>query len=373
MTQVPGTVATVTITTPLDVTKTVYTVLDFIEWQRAGALDLRPYFQRGSVWTPKAKSYFIDTLLRGYPVPVIYLQNKTNARTLKNVRQVVDGQQRLRTILAYIDASILPDRNAGDNIKIMRSHNRELADTAFEDLPESLQARLTSTEFSVHVLPSTLEDSELLQIFARLNSTGERLNDQELRNAAYHGAFKALSYELAYAQIDRWREWGLFTPRALAQMREVEFTSELMMVLLRGISAKSKAAIDGVYREYDDDFPQSDLVSERFSACFDVLDQIFRQGGGRQVDLAELQTQSWVYALFAAVAGAAYGIIEESSDYLSSISRDLSVADWSNAARRVRANLVSRQIPDDLAKALRGASTDRSSRLARYEFVIGHL
>jgi len=91
----------------LAVTKTLYNVSDFLEWQRGGGLNLRPYFQRGNVWTTKSKSYLIDTLLRGYPIPIIYLQIKTDSVSLRNVRQVVDGQQRLRTILAYVDINCL--------------------------------------------------------------------------------------------------------------------------------------------------------------------------------------------------------------------------------------------------------------------------
>ena len=358
---------------PLEVTKTLYSVLDFLEWQRSGALDLRPYFQRGSVWTPKAKSFFVDTLLRGYPVPIIFLQNRTDAHTLKNVRQVVDGQQRLRTILAYMDKDSLPDANPSDDIRIMRTHNRDLAGKSFDELPRRFRDRLATTELSVHVLPSKLADKDLLQLFARLNSTGERLNDQELRNAEFHGAFKSTAYELAYGQLDRWRDWTLFNPRALAQMREVELTSELMMLLLRGLSGKSKAAIDGIYKKYDDDFPQADLVVPRFQEVFDVLDAIFQPDSrGRGVGL--LQTQSWLYALFAAVAGNKFGApLGPEVEWEPSVTGRVSPQEWRRAAGRAASSLETGKVSEQLAKALRGASSDRASRQSRYDFIIGNL
>ena len=359
---------------PLDVTKTLYTVLDFLDWQRSRALNLRPYFQRGSVWTPKAKSFFIDTLLRGYPVPIIFLQNKTDPRSLKNVRQVVDGQQRLRTLLAYIDIHSLDDADERDEVRILRTHNRELAGMGFNDLPTPLRERLTETEFSVHVLPSKLSDSDLLQLFARLNSTGERLNDQELRNAEFHGAFKSLAYELSYAQLDRWRDWGLFTPRALAQMREVELTSELMIFLLRGVVGKSKAAIDAVYRDYDDDFAYADAVASQFTDTFDFLDKIFAHDS-RRPGLGGLQTQSWLYAMFAAVASNRFGDpLEPDAEWRPSLSgQRITMPRWRDAGEAVLSRLDSRDIPEQLAKALRGASSDRSSRQTRYDFVVQQL
>jgi hypothetical protein len=49
-------------------TKTVYTVSDFLDWQRGGTLRLKPIFQRREVWTAKAKSLLIDTVVKGLPV-----------------------------------------------------------------------------------------------------------------------------------------------------------------------------------------------------------------------------------------------------------------------------------------------------------------
>ena len=45
----------------------VYSISDFLEWHRNGLLELSPDFQRREVWSEKAKSYLIDTILRGNP------------------------------------------------------------------------------------------------------------------------------------------------------------------------------------------------------------------------------------------------------------------------------------------------------------------
>ena len=46
-----------------------YTVSDFTKWDKDGELILAPKFQRRSVWTQMARSYLIDTILQGYPIP----------------------------------------------------------------------------------------------------------------------------------------------------------------------------------------------------------------------------------------------------------------------------------------------------------------
>jgi hypothetical protein len=71
-----------------------YSVADFVEWAGNNLLDLSPKFQRRSVWTRAAKSFLIDTVLRGKPMPKVLLTQDLVGK--RNVRTVVDGQQRIR-------------------------------------------------------------------------------------------------------------------------------------------------------------------------------------------------------------------------------------------------------------------------------------
>src|SRR5271170_8098247 len=83
--------------------RTQYRVGDFVAWQRDGALELNPNFQRRPVWKKGAKSYLIDTILRALPMPIIFLRDlRADLKTFKAKRDVVDGQQRIRTILSFV-------------------------------------------------------------------------------------------------------------------------------------------------------------------------------------------------------------------------------------------------------------------------------
>ena len=180
------------------ISKTVYKVHDFLSWQRSGSLILSPSFQRRSVWSPSAKSFLIDTVVRGLPIPILFIRERADLESLEPKREIVDGQQRLRTLISYIDPHSLRNYNEStDAFKVKKSHNSELANKSFDQLNKTLQQRILNYEFSVHVLPSETEDSEVLQIFARMNSTGVNLNKQELRNAEYFGEFKTIMYNLA--------------------------------------------------------------------------------------------------------------------------------------------------------------------------------
>ena len=224
-----------------NVRKTQFSVADFLSWQRDGTLNLKPFFQRRSVWKPGAKSYFIDTVVRGLPAPIIYLRQRIDINSQKTTREVVDGQQRLRTIFSYIDTELLSDyRSTRDAFEIRKIHNKEIAGQRFQDLSEHRRNRILGYEFSTHVLPINTEDREVLELFARLNATGEKLNDQELRNAGYFGEMKTLMYELAREQLERWTGWKIFNDGQIARMKEVELTSDLSVNMIKGITGKSQ-------------------------------------------------------------------------------------------------------------------------------------
>src|SRR6266581_4083440 len=93
----------------MDIKHQQFKVSDFLSWQREGSLVLSPNFQRRPVWKPTAKSYLLDTVARGLPVPIIFIRERINLTTQTTIREIVDGQQRLRTLFTFIDSRSLPD------------------------------------------------------------------------------------------------------------------------------------------------------------------------------------------------------------------------------------------------------------------------
>ncbi|MFN8059520.1 MAG: DUF262 domain-containing protein [Vicinamibacterales bacterium] len=355
----------------LDVTRTTYRVADFLSWQRGGNLSLRPVFQRNSVWTEKAKSFFMDSVVRGFPVPLIFIQDKTDPKTYEPQRLVVDGQQRIRTLLAFVDAKCLADRQASDNFSVLRIHNPDIADKTFEQLPEEVRERILGFQFSVHVLPSTTPNAVLLEIFARMNATGLKLNNQELRNAAFSGAFKQVAYELAFGQVENWRGWGIFRDSQLARMLEVEFVSELLMFMSGGLQAKRQAAIDKEYKTFEDDYRYERVARKRFAHVFDVLSEVYGRIGDRSSsdDVKGFRNQSWFYAVFAFAYDLSYQDHTSAKHAGTAAKRLDRSALAKHVSKRCRALAKGEEVPPELLKALRGASTDRVSRDERYRFI----
>src|SRR5215813_11202686 len=73
----------------------------FQDQYRAGRMELRPPFQRKPVWTAKQRNFLIESILLDIPVPEVYVQVTVDSEGTEEFG-VVDGQQRLRTILQFI-------------------------------------------------------------------------------------------------------------------------------------------------------------------------------------------------------------------------------------------------------------------------------
>src|SRR5690349_2295677 len=79
-------------------------IIDLARDIRAGRLILSPYFQRELVWRDTHKRDFIDTILQGFPFPLIFIsRGKIDVERMQATSMLVDGQQRLSTIMDYLN------------------------------------------------------------------------------------------------------------------------------------------------------------------------------------------------------------------------------------------------------------------------------
>ncbi len=289
------------------VSKTHYKVSDFVSWAKGRTLILSPSFQRRSVWPKGAKSFLLDTIVRGLPIPIIFLRDqKTDLETLEPKREVVDGQQRIRTVLAFIAPKLLKDFDQNrDDFTIKKTHNKDLAGQPFKDLPQEVKQSILDYQFSVHVLPSSVDDREVLQIFARMNATGLKLNSQELRNAAYFGEFKTSMYAISAEQLPRWRKWRLFTEAQISRMSEVEITSEFAQLMIKGIVGKTQKAIDNIYKEFEDEWAERSEAERRFRHCMEELDH----GLGTELANSAFRNRAAFHGLFCALYSALFNTL----------------------------------------------------------------
>lgn len=234
------------------------TVSWFNERKNDGTLEISPKFQRRAVWLEKERSLLLETLLNQLPFPEIYIHVETNTETGKQNYAVVDGQQRVTSILKFLDNEFPLPKNDFWNGEY------------FRDLDSETKGRFWDYKIVVRSLRQT-NDEEIRSLFTKLNTNNIALNDQELRNARYVGRFKDLAERLADNPF--FQSIGLFTPRDVRRMLDIEYVSELLVRQIAGINNK-KDLLDDFYVEFDEDFPMEVTYEDEFNVGINLARSI---------------------------------------------------------------------------------------------------
>ncbi len=336
-----------------------YSINDFVEWDKQEQLQLNPSFQRRQVWSDKAKSYLMDTIIRGKPIPKIFIRQKINVTTKKSLREVVDGQQRLRTILSFIK----------DGFEVSKRQNKEHGGRRFSQLPEEVQSQILSYELAVDLLIN-LPDSEVLDIFGRLNSYAIVLNEQERINATHFGSFKILADEIGRKYYEYWTTQGILSARDILRMQEVNLVADLLIAMTEGI--KSKKQIRKYYDQYEDEFDDdTDKLASRFDKVVTTIGELYPEG----LSSTEFARIHQFYSIFTAVTHCLYGLKGLNSPRIP-LTKSTAIANARNGLDRVTqiylapdlAALTSKE--REFLQDSRRATTDEKVRERRTKFLL---
>lgn len=334
-----------------------YSINDFLEWEDRGQLEISPKFQRRSVWSPQAKSYLIDTILKDKPLPKIFIRATTDPKTKKTTREIVDGQQRIRTILSFVK----------DSFRISKVHNEEFGGMLYSELPEEVQGEFLKYELSVDLLLD-VQDRDILDIFARLNTYSVSLNKQELFNAKYFGYFKQLVYKLSGDFYTFWTENRIFTDTKIMRMAEAELMTDLIIAALEGIQSKKSA--DKYYAKYDEVFSNRKEIEANIQATMDLIGNLF----GPTLKTSNFRTTPNFYGLFVALYHMNYGVPNMALPRKVITGKD--IPKINNALEDINSIFEMDEIPKeyfDFIKSTKDATTDVPARTTRCSFIAAKL
>lgn len=128
----------------------------------SGKLDIRPPYQREFVYKDKQRAAVVDTVTKDFPLNVMYWAVRGDGTF-----EVIDGQQRTISICQYVTGEF------------------SFRDLYFHNLPADKRNQILDYKLTVYLCSGT--DSDRLDWFRTINIAGEKLTDQELRNAVYSG------------------------------------------------------------------------------------------------------------------------------------------------------------------------------------------
>lgn len=249
---------------------TTISIASFHEQNQLEKYNYNPPYQRRSVWTDEKQSYFIDSILRNFPIPPIFLHRKIDPDTGKTNFDVIDGKQRLTAIARFINNEIPAANEYGPAEEPNALDGAYFKDLSSDDELTEFKAAFWKYDLPVEYIDPT--DNGLIEdVFDRLNRNGEPLKGQELRNAQYHST--ALSKAVDSLMIHPYLKERLAVTD-LARMEDKEFCSEcLLSTLMRQVIGSSQEILDRLYDEHkNDDFTEAIRLANVICTDLDSLD-----------------------------------------------------------------------------------------------------
>lgn len=226
-----------------------------------GELNLQPDYQRRFVWDKKTMSKFIESLLLSIPIPTIFLAENSD-----DTFEVIDGQQRLTTIFAFMKSKLvaneiekLPnnlrelDVLALNGLETLKQFNRK----SYYDMVD-IQRKFNNVSLPVVIIKKDSTEDIKYDIFSRINSGSVKLNNQELLNVMYRGELiESLNTASQQETVDK-----LFGRRPVLKKRfgyhEILLRAKVIAGFvnsddwkLREIKVKNKNNLNKEYRTYN--------------------------------------------------------------------------------------------------------------------------
>ena len=244
-------------------TTTNHTIAWFTDQKRANNLDLEPPYQRKDiVWSETYSRYFIDTILKNYPSPAIFLHVEISADGHATYH-VVDGKQRLTAIFDFIDGKFSVK---GDDVP--DAYNG----IEFSDIPDDLKQEFWHYSIPIQEVYEA-SDNDLREAFDRLNRNVARLTFQELRHARFAGEF--LEFIETLADEPFWEDVGIATRANSKRMRIEEFVSEIYLLTMHGVlDGTQHQLLDKYYKDYDDGIPDKGATLRKYRSMIRIMENI---------------------------------------------------------------------------------------------------
>lgn len=215
-----------------------------IQFYEDNKFDLNPPYQRNEIWPVKTKQLLIESIKKNYPIPNIFLFQKNN------VFEVVDGQQRVRSIMGY--------------------HKKLFKDLSKQYFDENNSSNFLKYKLAVVMIDEILENESIEDYYALVNSAGLKINRPELLKAKYYDT-RFLTLLDNISALDEIQNLKLFSAATKNRMKDIDFIGELVSLLKLGIKDK-KSGVDSLF-ESDITEVEYDVLFSKFKDLLNIINQ----------------------------------------------------------------------------------------------------
>ena len=258
---------------------TSITVSTFYEQYQLKKYNLDPPYQRDmNVWDINQKSFLMDTIFKNFPTPPIFLEQKINSETGITNYDVIDGKQRLSTIIGFINNEVPLPKQFGSDIygydKLNGLYFDQIKSLAKEDeTAKSYVAEFWAYSISIEYIENP--DYKIVDsIFDRLNREGSRLNPQELRKAQYYDTF--IYNDIISFRNDKYIMHNMTAKLNKNRMEDVGFITELyIMTAKNDVFDGNENEIDKIFADMVDNYDEKEIedIKKRFTKVKNLLEK----------------------------------------------------------------------------------------------------
>ncbi|MCA9469723.1 MAG: DUF262 domain-containing protein [Nitrospira sp.] len=212
-------------------------------------LNLEPGFQRKSVWKQQDRAKLMDSIIRNYPLPAIFLYR--NQRDGEVVYDVIDGKQRIESFLMFMGL-----KQGRFETKTQLPGEDEVKGVSWKQLCK-WKKQYIITGYLLPVIEVDGEFGDIVEVFVRINSTGKALTGQEKRHAKYYkSAFLKEAAKVATKFQNYFLDMGVMGTSQISRMKHVELICELMLSIQKGDPINKKAALNNIMADSGVDMRQ---------------------------------------------------------------------------------------------------------------------
>lgn len=277
---------------------TTTTISIFYEQHQLKKYNFEPPYQRDyNVWDDDQKSFLVDTIFKNFPCPPIFLQQNIDHKTGKTNYDVIDGKQRLTTIIDFIEDKVkLPltfgkdtyGKDSMNGLSFSELQNLSNSDDEVATYISTFWSYVLTIEYIENPDPKVVDS-----IFDRLNRGGSNLNPMELR--------KANNYDgLLYKSIESLRLNKFFQDILQTcnknRLEDVGFITEIYLMVLQGKVLEGKESkIDEYFNKESES-----LTEEKNNKVLKTIDRITNIITLLNLDYSKyiIQGVSHLYAIF---------------------------------------------------------------------------
>lgn len=214
-------------------------------------LNLSPGFQRKSVWKDNDRKKLIDSILRGFPLPAIFLYQRKDENTGENIFDVIDGKQRLESIFLFLKDKY--SVKIGDETVLYKNL-----------VSQKKQGIIKNYNLNIVFVEGDFD--AIIELFVRINSTGKALSKEECSKAQYYQSkFLKAAYALSKSLNKKFKENNVFSDNDISRMKDIVFLCDFMYAVYKNGVCDKKSARNNAFGDLTDN--RSVEKTERESAA----------------------------------------------------------------------------------------------------------